>query len=266
MTMASIEPFLEILSFLLDFVALARVVQLRLVRLYPFFSLFLFIFLIPQAARLLYGSASRNYFEVWEYAEPVRCIVYMLVVWELFSVIFRDYAGLRSLSKWVMGAAAAIAPLGFVLTIAAPTSRLTYDVTRTIVRFERGIAFSLVIFILILLFFISRYPIRLPRNNIVHTMLYSIWFLGDAAILLISSYVPETWGYTAVNSSLAVLGIGAYLGWAILLTKAGEVQQTRVRQHISPELERTLIGELDAMNQVLVRAGRSISHSRPGGS
>jgi hypothetical protein len=40
----------------------------------------------------------------------------------------------------------------------------------------------------------------------------------------------------------------------------------RVRHNISPERERLLIAELDTMNDVLVRAGRSISHSRSGGS
>jgi hypothetical protein len=56
-----------------------------------------------------------------------------------------------------------------------------------------------------------------------------------------------------------VLEIGSYLGWAILLSKAGEYQETRVRRDITPEHEKVLIGELNAMNQLLLRAGRSIS-------
>ena len=164
-----------------------------------------------------------------------------------------------------MGGAAAIAPIGLVLTFAASESRIAFRKELVIVRFERGIAFGLVIFIVILLYFISRYPIKLPRNNVVHAMLYSIWFLGDAAILLMSSFVPEAWGYSFVNSGLALFDSASYVGWAVLLSKAGEYQETRVRQHISPERERILIDELNSMNTALLRAGRSISHSRSAG-
>ncbi len=164
-----------------------------------------------------------------------------------------------------MGGAAAIAPLGLAMTIAASESQLAYGVQRLIVRFERGIASSLVIFIIILLYFLSRYPIKLPSNNIVHAMLYSIWFLGDAAVLLISSYVPQSWGYSLVNGSLEVLEISSYLGWALLLSKTGEVHEIRVRHDISPERELLLIRELDAMNGVLVRAAHSISRSHSAG-
>ena len=88
-----------------------RVLQLGLHRVYPFFFTFLCVPLIPQSVLLLKGSDSYLFAHVWLYAEPVRNILYILVVWELFSVIFRNYAGLRSLSRWVMGGAAAIAPM-----------------------------------------------------------------------------------------------------------------------------------------------------------
>ena len=266
MTTASVDSVLQLFSLISDCIAVIRVVHLRLVRAYPFFFLFLCIPLIPQTALVKYGSDSRLYFKIWEYVEPVRTVVYILVVWELFSVIFRNYAGLRSLSRWVMGAAAGIAPLGLVLTIIASESHLNYGPTRLIIRFERGIASGLVIFIVILLYFISRYPIKLPGNTIVHSMLYSLWFVGDAAILLISSYVPQSWGYRVCNDSLEVLEIGTYVGWAFLLSKTGEVHEMRVRRHLSPDRVQVLIGELDAMNDILVRAGHSVSHRRSGGS
>jgi hypothetical protein len=264
MMSASIEFSLQLLSFLFDIVVTVRVIQLGLYRVYPFFFVFLCVPLVPQSVLLMYGSDSRDFRHVWLISEAVRNIVYILVVWELFSVIFRNYAGLRSLSRWVMGGAAAIAPLGLVLTFAASSSRLVSSLPLMVIRFERGIAFGLVIFIIILLYFISRYPIRLPRNNVVLAMLYSVWFLGDAALLLLSSFVPRAWGYSMVNDGLALLEIGSYMGWTFLLSKAGEYQETRVRQNISPERESVLIGELNAMNEVLLRAGRSISHSRSG--
>jgi len=265
MTSASVESSLQILSLLCCLLAVARLIQLRLVRVYPFFFSFLCIPLALQAVVVTYGPGSLAFFWSWWCLEPLRNISYILVVWELFSAVFRNYAGLRSLSRWVMGLAAAFAPVGLVLTMLAPGSKIvSKTMTFRLVRFERGITFGLVIFIIILLYFISKYPIKLPRNNVVLCILYTIWFLGDSAFLLTASFLPK--GHEDImNDGLAVFEIGSYLGWAVLLSKTGEYQETRVRQNISREREQVLIGELTAMNEVLLRAGRSISHSRSGG-
>lgn len=263
MISASIDSALEVLSLLINVAAVIRLTQLKLYRVYPFFFAFLCIPIPMQAGGVLYGMRSHLVFWCYVILEPILNILFILVVWELFSGIFRNYKGLRSLSRWVMGGAAAIAPIGFVFSIAAPGSVYKESMyIRDLVRFERGIAMGLVIFIIIMLYFISRYPIKLPRNNVVLCMLYSVWFLGDAAILLGSSFIHSAYGPRIVNGAESFLGIGCYLGWTCLLSKAGEYQEIRVRRDIAPEHERALIGELDAMNEMLLRAGRSISHSR----
>jgi hypothetical protein len=262
---ASITSALQFLALLSVFVLVVRLLQLKLQSKYPFFFGFLCVPLILQTVTVFYGTGSLAFFYCYVVLQPIRTILYILVVWELFSVIFRNYAGLRSLSRWVMGIAAAIAPLGFAMTFLASGSvyRSTSRVVPAVVRFERGIALGLIVFIIIMLYFISRYPIKLPRNSVVLCMLYSIWFLGDAAILLASSFIADSHdGRRFVNDGGDLLEIGCYIAWTLLLSKAGEYQETRVRRDISPEDEKSLIGELDAMNELLLRAGRSISHSR----
>lgn len=264
MISASVESLLQVLSLLFCLVAVARLIHLRLVRVYPLFFSFLCIPLVLQVVLLLYGVGSNQFFHAYVWLEPIRIISYILVVWELFSAVFRNYAGLRSLSRWVMGLAAALAPIGLILTAIAPGSRFYLSGSLGYIRFERGITFGLVIFIIVLLYFISKYPIKLPRNNVVLCVLYSIWFLGDSALLLSVSFLPSEYA-NIVNDGLAVLEIGSYIGWAALLSKTGEFQETRIRQHISPERERVLIGELVSMNEVLLRAGRSVSHRHSSG-
>jgi hypothetical protein len=264
MTSASIDLVLQWLSLLFDIAVVIRLAQLKINRTYPFFFVFLCVPLVLQSIVVKFGTSSIIFLNFYLVLEPARNILYILVVWELFSAIFKNYEGLRSLSRWVMGIAAAIAPIGLVLTIAASHSNVFSNskLALVVVRFERGIAFGLVIFIVIMLYFISRYPIKLPRNAVAHCILYSTWFLGDAALLLASSFLQGNSGQRIVNNGLAIFEIGSYIGWALLLTKEGEEKQTRVRRDISPEAERALIGELDAMNQMLLRAGRSISGSR----
>src|SRR5271165_4509406 len=121
---ASLESSLQLLSLFACLVLVGRLIQLKLFRTYPFFFLFLCIPLILQAVVVLYGPGSMAFFHAWWYLEPLRNISYILVVWELFSAVFRNYAGLRSLSRWVMGVAAVVAPIGLVLTVFAPGSRI----------------------------------------------------------------------------------------------------------------------------------------------
>jgi hypothetical protein len=262
MTSASIISPVESLTFLLNVVAVLRVIQTRLYRVYPLFFSLLCISLILDSAVAIFGTKSRVFFYSYAVFEPVRNILYILVVWELFSVIFRNYVGLRSLSRWVMGAAAAIAPIGFVISIAAHGSAYATHsrYVANVVEFERGVAIGLVVFILIMLFFISRYPIKLPRNSVVLCILYSVWFLVDAAVLLASSFLPKN-GRAVVNATQPLMEALCYLGWAVLLSKAGEQKETRVRS-MPLDVEESLIQELNAMNQMLLRAGRSISQSR----
>ena len=261
MISASVLSVVEALSLLCDIVLVARLFYLKLYRVYLFFFLSLLVPILIEPTAVYFGTKSRAFFYSYVVLEPIRNVLYILVIWELFSVIFRNYAGLRSLSRWVMGLAAIIAPIGLVLSIPHGTVYVSRYVM-TVVRFERGIAMGLVVFMIIMLYFISRYPIKLPRNIVVLCMIYSIWFLGDAAILLASSFLPKATGGRIVNLTQGTLGVFCYLGWALLLSKAGEFQETRVRRAVSAEDEQALIGELDAMNQMLLRAGRSISHSR----
>lgn len=174
----------------------------------------------------------------------VFCI---FVVLELFSKVFKDYPGLRSLSRWVLGLAGAIAPLGFVLNLFAPGASVFSSKTLIrLVGFERGVDSGLVIFIAPILFFISRYPIRLPKNTLVHRAIYCIWFLGDAAVLLSASFPPRGAAYH-LNNILAILQIACYLGWAVLLSKDGESRAARVFRHISLEQERSLLKQLGSL-------------------
>ncbi|HEY3836137.1 MAG TPA: hypothetical protein VGL72_06180 [Bryobacteraceae bacterium] len=264
MTSASLIPALEYLSVLLNIAAVLRVVHSGLYRVYPFFFSFLTVSLTLELAAAVAGTKSRLFFYTYVSLEPLRNVLYILVVWELFSVIFRNYAGLRSLSRWVMGAAAAIAPIGFVISLAAHGSvYASYSrFVSNVVQFERGVSMGLVVFILIMLYFISRYPIKLPRNSVVLCLFYSVWFLIDAMVLLASSFLPRASGRVIVNVTQALLEICCYFSWAWLLSRAGEFQETRVRRDIAPDVEESLIQELNAMNQMLLRAGRSISQSR----
>jgi hypothetical protein len=260
MTSAFIDSALSYLPLVCFVLLVGRLVLAGLFRVYPVFFALVCVSALQQAAAVYFGNSSLLYFYSFVVLRPICILLSVLVVWELFNVIFRNYAGLRSLSQWVMGAAAAIALLGFVISITGNGSMFRSGYMRALIRLERGIALGLVIFIIAMLYFISRYPMKLPRNSVAHSILYSVWFLGDAAILLASSFLKSN-HLQVLNNGSAAFESACYIGWTILLTKEGEYQETRMRRDIPPETEKSLIGELDAMNAMLLRAGRSMGRN-----
>jgi hypothetical protein len=263
MTSASIESAFNVLFFAVNCIAVIRLLQLRLVRTYPIFFLFLSTSLPGGIVNVCFGSSSRQFFYTYLVSEFILSILYLLCVWELFSAIFRDYAGLRSLSRWVMGIAAAVAICvsGGILAVTASQPKFVKAFLFKFTSVERTEAAALVVFILILLFFISRYPITLPRNIVVHSKVYSIYFLTDAAAMLLWEVLPKQHA-ALVSYTLAAVQSACFLAWACRLSKAGETRETRVRRNISGEREQALIGELNALNATVLRAGRSIALSR----
>lgn len=237
---------------------IVRLVHSGLARVYPIFLCLMALNVALQFPAVLFGLSSRRYFYIYAAVEPIMEFFYVFVVLELFSKIFRNYPGLRSLSRLVLGVGGALAPVGFVLAVAAPGVAIFSSKYLTkMVAFQRGLDMTLVIFILLMLFFISRYPIRLPRNTIVHCTIYCIWFLGEAFVFLGSSLLSGASVYL-VNVSLSVLQVGCCLGWAMMLSREGETRETRIRQRISRQQEESLIHQLGTLNSLLLRVGGSI--------
>jgi hypothetical protein len=259
---ASIESTIAVVCLLANIFAIARLWQLKLVPSYPVLLIWLCAALPNDFALAFWGPRNLRYFFVFVFSEPFLLVLYLAVVWELFSVIFQQYEGLRSLSRWVMGIAAALSAVTSLALMAMTAATGQRFVNKRLIlhfsNFERAETSALVVFILILLFFISRYPIKLPRNNVVHSAIYSIYFLSDAAGLLLFSSLSARGAHFA-NAFMTCVQAGCYLAWGMLLSREGELTVTKVRQNLSPERERILIRELDALNETLLRASRSIS-------
>jgi hypothetical protein len=258
---ASIESTITIVCLLANLFAIARLWQLKLISSYPILFFWLCAALPNGFAFAFWGPIDKRYFYTYVVSELILLVLHLLVVWEMFSVIFEQYKGIRSLSRWVMGIAAtlsAIASSGIMAVTVTGQRSFAKKTLPLLNNVERAEASALVLFILILLFFISRYPIKLPRNIVVHSAAYSVYFLSSAAgLLLFNSLSPHAAHFA--NAFMTCIQAGCYLAWGLLLSREGERTVTKVRQNLSPERERILIGELDALNATLLRASCSIS-------
>jgi hypothetical protein len=214
------------------------------------------------AGDLLYpivlAQDSLPYFYIWVATEPVLRILYVLVVLELYRLILEPYKGLYSLGRWVLYGSSAVGAAISILTLLPHITPATPQSTRLlgyVYGFDRGVDLSLVIIILLMLAFLSRFPVTLSRNMLVHAALYSIYFFSESLYGLVWKILglkTYTWLDTVFQ------GISAFctVAWLFLLTPKGEEVPAK-RMKFSPEYELRVLGKLDALNQTLLKIGKS---------
>lgn len=203
------------------------------------------------------GVNSGAYFLFFIYTEPILMLFYILVVIELYGLVLERYKGLATLGRWAMSLSIVIAILVSLLSllpkIAAsmpePSKKLYYEIGA-----ERGIDLALVVFIILIVLFLSRYPVPLNRNVLVHTGVYAIFFLSETLVLLLRT----AFGWTAndsINLCLTVLASACTLAWWLLLSAKGEEVRVSV-PHLSPDSEVRILHQLDSLNATLMKVSR----------
>jgi hypothetical protein len=101
-------------------------------------------------------------------------IFHILVVFELYRLVLEDHKGIYTLGRWAMYAAFAIAIPISILSLIPHFTIHTPDNTRYMgyeFATARGIDFSLALFLVLILLFLIRYPMKLSRNVVVHAAL-----------------------------------------------------------------------------------------------
>ncbi len=261
MTPPSILTILWGLSIIANAFTAWRLRQLGLHSVYRFFFIYL-IFAVARSVLLFLlpvSLGSSTYGVVYLVTAPILWIFYVLVVLELYALVLRNYAGIYSLGRWTLYGA-----LIFSIAVSILTLIPSWGTERSHLLFwcytvERGVVFSLVIFLLLILLFLSSYPVALNRNILVHCVVYTVYFLGFSMIELIRNVV----GYEVVrqlNYVALVVTIGCYLAWIFLLTRAGENRAAMLRHNWTPADEQRLVDQLSNINATLLRVARKEHH------
>ncbi|MGB9457162.1 MAG: hypothetical protein WCB12_14030 [Bryobacteraceae bacterium] len=259
MLTAAIQQYVQILLLIGSALVAAKLYRSGLWRKYSFFFAY-FVFRIPNSTwPLMVSTGAPVYLWLWLFTSSVCLIFYVLVVAELYRLILEKYRGLETMGRWAMYAATAVSVLISVLALlprftpAMPqrSKHLGYEYA-----LERGIDFSLVMFILLMLLFLSRFPIPLSRNVVVHAAIFTLYFLAAALGLLLHAL----WGINLsaeLSLSLSCVSLLCVGAWLLLLNPAGE----NVPAHL-PLLgsgdEEKILRELDAVNAALLRVSRQV--------
>jgi hypothetical protein len=254
MSVAALIRAFEIASIIGSVLVAAKLLITGLCRKYPVFFCF-FLFQIPvNVLPYLVKNTSDQYAYFWVCQEPIQLIFYILVVRELFWLILRKHPGLLSLGRWAMYVAvAASVTISFLsllpkITPAMPqrTKLLGYAFAA-----QRGVDLSLILFIVLMMLFISRYPIPLSRNVLVHASIYSVYFISCTFVLVLRAVFgikSHEWLDLAITASTSA----CVFAWLFFLNPKGE-EIGETLPAFSSEQEHRLLEHLDSLNATLLR-------------
>jgi len=235
-----------------------RLFALHLHRRYRVFFIFLIFETLHLGIAASLNQASDAYQKFWVVTEPLAWLFYVLMVLEIYALVLQDYRGLSSVGRWALIGAVVVALLASGISLMAP-SQLTVQghVMRYYYVAERAVYFSLVVFLLSILGFLMQYPIALSRNIVVHSMVFSVYFLGNTVLyLLLSMRGKDT--IPAITYALSAITLGALVAWLVMLNPAGESRKLTLRPQWMPGREEALVGQLNQINAALLRATRRI--------
>ncbi len=250
------NSLLVLISALLTAGVVVRLLQGRLWTRYRFFFCFL-VFALFRLAVVTFVPLSRKSYSVFFITtESINLVLYVLITLEIYSLLFERYPGIQSLSRWVtlaaMGISLLVAAMSLRPDVASKSRNLILDY---LFIADRGVLSGMAALILLMSLFLAWYPVSLPRNVITHTILFGVYFLAKASVVLVrnlsSSYTSQP--YTTVVS---IVGSVCLLLWLLRLRPAGEAVLRVVGHQWNRADEEKLIRQLEQVNQALTRSAR----------
>jgi len=237
-----------------------RLYSAGLHRIYRFFFAALLFATLRSILLLPFDPKSPTYYTIWVATEPILWLSYVLVVFELYSLVLKHYRGIYSVGRIFFFAAVATSAIASALTVL-----LTMTGTlgaRPLLHYyallERGIVTSLAIFLLLLLTLVTWFPVPLSRNLLIHCSVYTAYFFADNVIILywhVSGTAGEATTHWATIYRLSA-ALVCYFCWAFLLSPSGEDRIAALHLGRSPLEEKRLLGQLEGLNATLLRTAR----------
>jgi hypothetical protein len=235
-----------------------RLLLSGLFRRYPFFFCYLVLRTPYAIAPLLLHTNTRSYFNLWLWAEPIFCVLYALIVFELYRLVLGDYRGLHTVGRWAMWAIGSVSVLIsglMLLPHLGPDTPVMPRKIFSVLALQRGVDTSLVIFLILMIVFLSRYPIRLSRNVRVYAFVYPVFFLSNVLQALMFTLFDLRFA-APVNSGMTALSVACTIAFLILLNSAAEALPSNATPKTSAEQTTVLLAQLDALNTTLLKVSR----------
>ena len=261
MTTAVLLPILQAVLLVGSILMVFKLYRTGLYRQNPFFFAFFIFRILNSVWQLLLPTSSIAYFYFWLATGPIVLFFYVLMVVELYKSVLERYRGLYSLGRWVMYASVAIAVTISALSLLPTIKPEAPEVSKAVmyvVATERGVDTALAVFIILILCFLSFFPLRLARNVRVHALVFSIFFLSNTFVLVMRTNFGlkfSDW----VSTALMCVTAASVIAWLTLLRTPGE-DSRQAPAALGPEYESRLLAHLDSLNNALLKSSERDKH------
>ncbi len=230
-----------------------RVWKCGLAARYPVLTTFLFFLAPYSGVPLLLDLHSAAYYYFWTATQPLYWILEVLLIRELCMAVLAEYPGVYTLGRWLMCGGILISTGISVLSLEARI-KSTMSTRGTLLAIwtagDRGVNLALAVFLLLMLFLVTRYPVRLSRNAVLNTAVFAVFFLSNTLGATLHWIFDLKLSLT-IDACLAAASCICTIAWLLFLTPAGEkvvFHRLRYRE----DQERHLLGQLDMLNRVLL--------------
>ena len=200
--------------------------------------------------------SSASYRLYWEIFQPLTWIFSVWVVLELYSLILERHKGLATLGRWAQYAGFA---LSSVVSVLAILPRIHSGRGNALVSYyyaiERGVDCGMLVFLLVILLWLTRYPVPLSRNVILHSVAYSVLFFSNSLGLFARAFLGTQLSQP-VTVALNGIFVVCVLSWLLFLSPKGEEIRVTVPR-FSPEHEQQVLNRLETLNASLLRISRN---------
>jgi hypothetical protein len=255
MPLSLLFSMIQILCTLASGLIAVRLCRSRLFRRYPALFAYMVFRVADGIFPLVVKASSIAYFWIWCAFCPVVWVLNMLVVRELCRIVLERHQGLFTLGRWVMYGAVATSGVLSILSMLPRISSTLPARSRLIwyaLAADRGIHLGLVTFLLLMLFAVSRYPVRLSRNILLNAFVFTAYYLANSLTSLIQAVFDMRVSRT-VDAAMLMIDAVCMVAWFFCLTPAGELAHVEW-MHFGADYETRVLNRLDSLNRVLQRA------------
>lgn len=236
--------------------AAARLLQFRLIGRFAYLFSYLIATALFAAGLSVLDRRSPAYYWTYLASGPTIWATASLAVYQMFALVFRDYPGLKTAGRWALNGALALSIITSVVILRMPWSFLSARSTALYYELvlDRSVHFGLAAIIIVLILFLSRYPLHLDRNTYVASGFFSAVFLAESITRFIDGFSPILFSHRVDNPEIVFVAL-AFAGWGIML-RAASAAPIPARAAANPGREAELLRQLDALNGILTRSVR----------
>lgn len=119
---------------------------------------------------------------------------------------------------------------------------------------DQTVTTVLLLALLSMLAFLFWFPVDVPRNAVVFSAGYIIFFAIRSLALFFRYFSPDA--VVAISLSIQAVSAVCYLYWLFFLTPLGETVPVRLGHRWKPQEQERLLGQLGAINTTLLRSAR----------